>query len=98
MMLRNGPQQAAITKIELMILKRKCDCKVTIFDGSASSSFLPSGIRIQTSDPKKTIHFFYVIINEVEVLLIYQWYPNFSMTFNCHLSGYCVDWLIGIYG
>lgn len=40
-MIRNAPQDAAITRIELMILKRKCYCKVTIFNGSASSTYLP---------------------------------------------------------
>ena len=72
MMIRNAPKQASIIKIELMILKRKCDCKVAIFNGSASSTYLPWGIRMETRHPKKTIHFFYVIINKVEVLSIYQ--------------------------
>jgi hypothetical protein len=41
MMIHIAPQQAAIAKIELMILKRKCYCKVAIFNGSASSTYLP---------------------------------------------------------
>ena len=41
MMIRNTPEEAAITRIELMSLKRKCYCKVAIFNASASSTYLP---------------------------------------------------------
>jgi len=44
-MIRIGPQKAAFIKIETMISKRKCDCKVDIFNGSASSTYLPWGWR-----------------------------------------------------
>jgi hypothetical protein len=41
MMIRIAPQKAAFIKIETMISKGKCDCKVAIFNGSASSTYLP---------------------------------------------------------
>jgi len=41
MMVLIAAQKAAFVKIETMISKRKCDCKVAIFNGSASSTYLP---------------------------------------------------------
>ena len=39
--IRNVSQKADIIKVEMMISKGKCDCKVAIFNGAASSTYLP---------------------------------------------------------